>query len=259
MNFINITEFDINQVHVAHRTLASGKTVINVRYGEMHKALSFVTPPAVTFYPRINGDGNYREGAQFGPASRDKAQYTLDLTCANIGEHENTAMIDFQDNIISAVDDAVLTYVHANQTQLLGRRNLNREEVKMLQIRSSRTKIDKMTDMEGPKSVNLSSKKFYWDQVGNHREREINVSDRSGNRVDANLLPGDVVAATTHLDMVYNGVGGDKFGCHWSLGDVAVICQAHKLGQSSHVNAFCSQNYESLPYSTEFSSVNVSA
>ena len=109
MNFINITEFDINQVHVAHRTLASGKTVINVRYGEMHKALSFVTPPAVTFYPRINGDGNYREGAQFGPASRDKAQYTLDLTCANIGEHENTAMFDFQDNIISAVDDAVLT------------------------------------------------------------------------------------------------------------------------------------------------------
>ena len=251
-NFIELSEFDASQVHVTHRVLASGKTVINVSYGPMRKALSFVTPPGITFYPKINGDGNYREGAQFGPSTRDKAQYTLDLTCADIADHENLAMKHFQEHIIEAIDDAVLNYVHANQTQLLGRRNLNKEEVKMLQIRSSRTRIDKMTGLEGPRSMNLGCKKFFWDQVGNHRERDVNVCDRAGMRIEANVLPGDVVACTTHVDMVYSGVGGDKFGCHWHLGDVAIICQGHKLGQSSQMNAFSQQNYSELPYSADF-------
>lgn len=254
MNFVNIADFDVSQVHVTHRVLASGKTVISVSYGPMHQALSFVTPPAVSFYPKLNGDGNYREGAQFGPVSREKAQYTLDLTCADIGQFENKDMKQFQSEVIEAIDDAVLTYVHANQTQLLGRRNLNKEEVKMLQIRSSRTRIDKMTGIEGPRAMNLSCKKFFWDQVGNSREREINICDRLGQRIEAQILPGDVLAATTHLDMVYSGVGGDKFGCHWHLGDVAVICQAHKLGQSAQLNAFSQQNYSELPYSAEFES-----
>ena len=67
-------------------------------------------------------------------------------------------------------------------------------------------------------------------------------------------LPSDVVSVTMHLDNVYTGVGGDKFGAHWCLEDVAVICQHHQLGGAVEVNAFRDAQVNKWEFSSEYDS-----
>ena len=72
---------------------------------------------------------------------------------------------------------------------------------------------------------------------------------------DGIVCPGDVVAVTIYANQVYTGVGGDKFGVHWSFEDVSVVCQRAKLAQKSSVPAFCAHQYSfATPY-TDFSEV----
>jgi len=63
------------------------------------------------------------------------------------------------------------------------------------------------------------------------------------------VCPGDVVAATMYANQVYTGVGGDKFGIHWSFEDVQVLCQRHKLEDRTEVQAFAKHTY---PFASEY-------
>ena len=126
-SYMSIANFNNEQIHVNHR-IQGNKEKIVVSYGEGMRSLAFVTPPATTFYPRLDGDGDFREGSQYGPQTKDKARFTIDLN-APWSEQEDASVQNFFNNVISAVDDAVLDFMYHNQLKFLGRKNLTKEEV----------------------------------------------------------------------------------------------------------------------------------
>jgi hypothetical protein len=109
----------------------------------------------------------------------------------------------------------------------------------MFQIRSVRHKIDKVTGADNGEHLQLTASKYVWDGMGGKMAKPINVCDRDGSVIaEAVVAPGDVVAATKFAKQVYTGVGGDKFGIHWSFEDVSIVCQRSKLEKRTEVPAF---------------------
>ena len=240
-SYLKPESFDPAHIHVVHR-IQGNRERIFVYYGEGMRSLAFVTPPAVTFYPRLDGDGDYREGSQFGPQTKDKARFTIDIN--GTGDSGDSVQ-QFMYNVIDAIDDALLDYMFHNQLKFLGRKNLTKDEVKMLQIRSVKRTLNKDTGDLGAPFVNMTSRKYYYDQVGNYRERQITICDFNGDVIEGGVVkPDDVVSCTTHLANVYTGVGGDKFGIQWQLEEVAIICQAHNKRQKTRVEAFQSSEFD---------------
>ena len=120
----------------------------------------------------------------------------------------------------------------------------------MLQIRTVRPKYDKATGALSGNTVQLSAPKYAWDGCGGRYPRAINVCDHLGAVLpNGTVQPGDVVAATMFANQVYTGVGGDKFGIHWSFEDVQVVCQRSRLAQKTSVPCFNSNYYDfAMPY-----------
>jgi len=235
MNFQHWAEYQPEEVTFAI-VERNGRPTVILHYGGSAKALALVTPPAVTNWPRVTGDGDF--GTMFGPAEVTKAKFTLDLADAEINGEKNKYFDAFR-SFIEHVDDRLLDFVQANQLRLLGRKNLNRDEVKMLQIRTVRPKYDKATGLLSGHSMQLSVRKFGFDGMGGTREHKINVCDKDGQVVaDGSVRPGDVVAATAYVNQVYTGVGGDKFGIHWSFEDVQVLCQRNSMAPKSAIPNF---------------------
>jgi hypothetical protein len=244
-NFIDLNQFDKNQLHVFAKIQGTRERIC-ITYGPTMRSLAFVTPVAITNYPRLTGDGDYKPGSQYGPQDPKKARFGLDLNQWEEGTapHEGAfEAVDKYMRVIEAVDSALLDFMFGNQLKWLGRKNLSKEEVRMLQIPSIKSPIDKDSGAEKPHAVKLQSNKFYFDQVGNERERKINVCDHSGKIVpDGTAMPGDAVCCTSHLGSVYNGVGGDKFGISWQLEDVQIVCQAEHLKPRQYLPIFQSND-----------------
>ena len=220
----------------------------SITMSSQQRDVAFVSPACVTHWPRCTGDGNF--GTMWGPSDISKAKYSLDLTDAKIGSEDNAGFKQMADTM-SAIDDKLLDFVFQNQLKCLnGRKNLSREECKMLQIRSVRAKYDKNTGALAGHSVQLSTPKFTWDGMGGKYARSITICDHAGMVIEnGTVSPGDVVAATVHAAQVYTGVGGDKFGIQWSFDDVSVICQRNKLDVRTEVSVFNMQKYDfSAPY-----------
>lgn len=237
--------FDTNEVNFSLGTDRQGKATIHMHYGTSEVAV--VSPACVTNWPRVTGDGNY--GTMWGPQTPDKAKFTLDLCNAPINGQPNELFNTYA-ALLDAIDDKLLDFVQSNQLRILGRKNLAREEVKMLQIRSVRPKYDKHTGVLQNHTITMSTQKYAWDGMGGKYARTINVCDKDGAVVsNGQVCPGDVVAATTHVCQVYTGVGGDKFGVMWSFEDVQVVCQRSHLAQKTAIPVFGSEFYDfAAPY-----------
>lgn len=232
----SIQSFKADDVRFALGSDHKGKTTISVSYGPSMTDVSLVSPPAVTLWPRVTGDGNF--GTMWGPSDVTKAKYTLDLndTPINGNLNDDFALLKLQ---LDAIDDLLLDFIYQNQLKVLGRKNLSKDEIRMLQIRSVRPKYDKNTGNMTGHSVNLSTTKYAWDGMGGKYERKINICDYNGVVVKNGVVgPGDVVAVTMYANQIYSGVGGDKFGIHWSFEDVQVVCQRCNLDQKTEVTAF---------------------
>jgi hypothetical protein len=218
-------DFDAEQLHFALGQDRNGKTTVNVTYGPAHADVAMVSAPGVTLWPRCSGDGNF--GTMWGPSDVTKAKYTLDLNDTDINGQTNVEFAVFMAKL-DLIDDKLLDFVTEHQLKILGRKNLSREEVKMLQIRTVRTKMDKVTGALNGHAINLSISKYASDGIA----------------------PGDVCAATMFANMVYTGVGGDKFGIHWGFDAVSVVCQRAALQeQAAEVSAFIGASYDfAKPY-----------
>ena len=235
-HYVPFTELDINHVHFALGADRHNKPSIALTYGAAGGEVAMVSCPAITMWPRITGDGNF--GTMWGPADITKAKFTLDLTDTPISGSENASFNAFRAKM-EEIDERLLTFVTDNQLKILGRKNLSRDEVKMLQIRSVRPKYDKISGSLTGHSINLSSSKFAWDGMGGKYARRITICDHKGVTIpNGTVGPGDAVAATIFANQVYTGVGGDKFGIHWSFSDVSVICQRANLEMKPEVSAF---------------------
>ena len=110
-------------------------------------------------------------------------------------------------------------------------------------------------------AVQLSVAKWGWDGMGGKRERKITVCDHTGRAVPNGVVkPGDVVAATTFVNQIYTGVGGDKFGIHWAFQDISVVCQHAAMDEKTEVQAFMDADWAfSKPYVDQVSEIPVSS
>ena len=246
-NFVNYQNLAADEISFTLGTDRNGKSTVQMFIGSEAAEVALVSPACVTNWPRVTGDGNF--GTKWGPADIHKAKFTLDLTDSPINGAANTCFDKFA-TLMSAVDDRLLDFVQMNQLKILGRKNLSREEIKMLQIRSVRPKYDKATGALAGHSVQMSAPKFAWDGCGGKYARVINVCDHEGAVLpNGTVQPGDVVAVTVFANQVYTGVGGDKFGIHWSFEDVQVVCQRSRLAQKTSVPSFQTNTYEfAMPY-----------
>jgi len=255
-NYMPWEQIDVNEIRFSLGQDRNAKPTIGMVVGANCAEVALVTPACVTNWPRVTGDGNF--GTMWGPADISKAKFSLDLTDGAINETENPKYTQFAD-MMDAVDEKLLDFVHNNQLKILGRKNLSREEVKMLQIRTIRAKYDKMTGQLVGHSVQMSTSKFAWDGMGGKFARQINICDHEGAVVpNGTVAPGDVVAATVYANQVYTGVGGDKFGIHWSFEDVSVVCQRSKLEAKTCVPVFAATKYDfGQAYSDVYSEATV--
>ena len=225
----------------------SGKSSVQLTHGPNCAEVAMLSPPAITMWPRVTGDGNF--GTMWGPTDVTKAKYTLDLGDQDINGEANVHFETFMATL-TAIDDKLLDFVFSNQLKLLGRKNLSRDEVKMLQIRSICPKYDKNTGNHTGNTLNLSTSKYAWDGIGGKYARKIAVCDCNGLVLPNGVVePGDVIAVTMYANQVYTGVGGDKFGIHWGFEDVCVVCQRAKLEVKTHVPVFSGHHFAfAAPY-----------
>lgn len=243
----NFKLIDPNEVQFALGNDNKGKATVQMFYGSNAGAVGIVSPACVTNWPRCQGDGNY--GTMWGPEDPTKAKFTLDLNDVPINGNPNDDFTAFA-NIMEAIDDRLLAFVHTNQLKILNRKNLGMEEVKMLQIRTIKPKYDKATGGLQGHAVQMSTQKFQWDGMGSKVPRKIVVCDKDG-QVLANgcVQPGDIVAATIYANMVYTGVGGDKFGIQWSFESVQVVCQRLSIALPVEIADFMTDSYSfAAPY-----------
>ena len=238
---------DASQITFTLGADRNNKAVITMLYGPTLQEVAFVTPACVTNWPRVTGDGNF--GTMWGPTDILKSKFSLDLTDGCINTIENPHYEAFS-SFLEKIDDKLLEFVQNNQLRVLGRKNLSHEEIKMLQIRTVRPKYDKQSGVLTGHSVQMTTSKFAYDGIGGKFARKINICDQYGKVIpNGTVAPGDVVAATTYANQVYTGVGGDKFGIHWSFEDISVICQRAKLECKTAVPIFAATQYEfAQPY-----------
>ncbi len=254
-HFFKHAELDTDAIAFSLGVDRAGKPCVHMVYTPTSSAVQMVTAPAVTMWPRCTGDGNF--GTMWGPNEVTKAKFTLDLTDNLINGAPNAEFDSFKATL-DCIDDRLLDFVTENQLKILGRKNLTKEEVKMLQIRTVRPKYDKISGALNGHSVNFSTSKFAWDGMGGKFARKITICDHLGQTVpNGAVCPGDVVAATAYANQVYTGVGGDKFGIHWGFQDVSVLCQRANLEEKPQVDAFTSNDWAfSKPYVETVSEVN---
>ena len=241
-HYHHYSQFQPAQLNFTLGMSRDGKTTVNVTYGQAASEVAIVSAAAITMWPRCTGDGNF--GTMWGPTDPAKAKYTLDLTDAPVvGDKTNEDYVKFA-AVMGEIDDLLLDFVTANQLKVLGRKNLSRDEVKMLQIRTVRPKYDKISGALTGHNVNLSTAKMAYDGMGGKYARQITVCDKKGATVPHGVVaPGDVVAATMYANQIYTGVGGDKFGIHWGFEDVSVICQRSAREVKPEVTAFAQLDY----------------
>lgn len=249
-NYMSNEAFEAGKVAFVLGQDSKGKSNISCHMHSNGADVALVTPACITNWPRVNGDGDY--GTMWGPTDPMRAKYTLDLTDSPVTDDSPNAQFKEFAMLIERVDDALLNFVCDNQLKILGRKNLSREEVKMLQIRSVRPKYDKLSGALTGHTLRLTTPKYAYDGMGGKYARTIAVCDYTGQVVEnGSVCPGDIVAATIYVNQVYTGVGGDKFGVHWAFEDVQVVCQRAQTQQKTQVAAFNTQEYEfAKPYVT---------
>jgi hypothetical protein len=195
-NYTPFTEMNASNIVFALAPERQGKPMIVMVYSDTAAEVALVTPACITNWLRCTGDGNF--GTMWGPTDIMKTKFTLDLNDTPINGEENTLFAKFA-KFVTAIDDKLLDFVFGNQLKILGRKNLSREEVKMLQIRSLRKKVDKMTGADNGDHIQLTAAKYVWDGMGGKMAKPINVCDRAGSVIAEGVVaPGDVVAATIH-------------------------------------------------------------
>ena len=216
MSYIELHEFDASLVKCELVTTGpksvgeKGKSQIKLGYGPTRKAIAFVTPPCVLDWPRLTGEGNL--GTKFGPTEPDKAQFTVGLTDRPVPEVPAEAMCMLF-TAINQIDHILATFVHQNQKELLGCRDLSLEAIKGKGNASVKPKYDEQGDLKIYDRMNLATRKFTW----NGEERVLKLTDASGNPLAEDQPPRheDVAAVAFQVDYCYTGV--NLFGVKYAV------------------------------------------
>lgn len=192
--------------------------------------LQFLSPPAVTNYPKVGPDGNF--GSTYGPENEKDTKYLLDLNSTPVANGVPNANFTAFRAKLDALDDKLADFMHKNQTVLLGRNNLSLQEIKVLQNRSVKEKYDRDTGDFICYQVKLSTRKYNF--VG--EARPVGIYDKDGAPTQDLPGHGDVVSAAMQSGMVW--IMGDKFGISWNFSDVCILAARSQIERSSAQSAF---------------------
>jgi len=234
-SFIQASQFDASLLsfHLDH----TGKNGPRIKMSYKGGPLGLVTPAAITQYPRCTGDGNL--GANFGPTSGkvEDAKFELDLWDLPVKDNTpNELFIAFK-GVLDTIDGKLADFVTANQTAVLGRKNLSVLEVKMLQNTAVKARYNKVTNDFENWFISARSPVFPYDGGVRYRKK-INVCDCTGTVLpQGEVCKGDVVMATLVVNNVYCLPAGN-FGISWGFDDVCVVAQRSSLAVKTEVPEF---------------------
>ena len=192
--------------------------------------LQFLSPPAVTNWPKVGPDGNF--GTKYGPDNDKDTKFLLDLNSLPVCTGVPNANFTVFRAKLDALDNKLAEFVHKNQTVLLKRHNLSLSEIKILQSRSVKEKYDRDTGDFLYYHINLSTRKYNY--AG--ESRSIGIYDKEGNPTQDLPGHGDVVSAAMQSGMVW--IMGDKFGISWNFSDVCILAMREQMNQVSAQSAF---------------------
>ena len=132
-NFLQLSSITPEDLTFSMGADKHGKPSISMHLGPNASEVAFVSPACVTHWPRCTGDGNF--GTMWGPTDISKAKFSLDLCDTPINNDANTGFILMSEKL-ERIDEKLLEFVFQNQLKILGRKNLSKDECKMLQIRT---------------------------------------------------------------------------------------------------------------------------
>ena len=188
--------------------------------------VSFLTPAAKTNWPMIGPDGNL--STKYGPTDPMNAKYIIDICSTPVSRSDTFSAYK---SLMDTIDDKLLDFFLLHQTALLGRKNLTKAELKLLQVPSVKEKYDKSNGdflyYAQTFSTKINSK---------GTTRTINVFDNNGKLTNDSVNSGDVISAAVSSNMVY--IMGDKFGIHWTFSDVCIIAKAESMRSTQAQAAF---------------------
>jgi hypothetical protein len=221
MSYIDLDAFDTSllrcEIVNSKNSKPGEKPKLNVRltYGPARRAVAFVTPATVVDWPKIEGEGNF--GSKYGPDTLDKAAFTMGLTDKPI---DGTQTMAKYFDVLRAIDSLLVEFVHANQKELLGARDMSRDEVRGKLSPTVKPKYD--DDILVCHKQNLSTRKFTW----NGEERHLRIVDCNRAPLTQPVRHEDVCMVAVQLDAVYTGLMGCMYGCKWAICEVMLLKRA---------------------------------
>jgi hypothetical protein len=106
----------------------------------------------------LHGDGDF--GSKYGATDVDKAQYKVDVKSQGHG-HEDRAAISKYFDVLRAIDSKLVDFVHYNQRELLGTRELSLEAIRGKLNASAKDKYDTQDVLQFTKQT-VATRKFDW-------------------------------------------------------------------------------------------------
>jgi hypothetical protein len=221
MSAIDVSAFDADlvNVEVVHTKPASAagkaKTSVRISYGPARRSIALVTPPCVVDWPMLHGDGDF--GSKYGPPELDKAQYKVDVTDQGHA-HEDREAIAKYFGVLRAIDDKLVAFVHLNQRELLGTRDLSEEGIRAKLNASAKDKYDTQDVLQFTKQT-LATRKFDW----KGRIVELHIVDAQREAYAKPIEQGDVCIVAAQIDYVYF-IPQQGFGVKWGIVELMRLC-----------------------------------
>ena len=221
MSYIDLDAFDPSQIRceIVHSKNAKPgeKPKLNVRlsYGPARRSIAFVSPPCVVDWPKLDGDGNF--GSKFGPDALDKASYTVGLSDKPVDGVPTMAKYF---DALRAIDSVLVEFVYYNQKELLGARDMSRDEVRGKLNPSVKAKYE--DDLLVYHKQNLGTRKFAW----SGEARELRIVDCERRPLTAPVRHEDVCLVAVQLETVYTGMMGSMYGAKWQINECMLLKRA---------------------------------
>jgi hypothetical protein len=199
MSAIDLATFDKDQLfcEVVHSKTGTGaaKTSVRISYGSTRRSICLVSPACAIDWPMMHSDGDYC--SKFGPDQLDKAQYKCDIT-DQLHEHVDSMALSNCFQVLRWIDDKLVTFVHHNQKELLGTRDLPIDGIRTKRNASAKPKYDAQDVLVYTKQT-LAQRKLDW--KGN--EQKLRIVDARRNSYTEPVAHGDICIAAAAIDYVY--------------------------------------------------------
>jgi hypothetical protein len=207
-HFTNMTITTINFNNQPIDQLVSFRTGDQGVYAHFQRPLNVSTPPFVTSFPTLS-----QEQMNSGQFPTKTPQ--IDINMKGAGE-EQEKFKEWMDKL----DDMLLQHIYQNQSHI-GKMNLTKEQIGMMQKRGFRSRVSNRTGKSYPEAMTVRYK------ASAFGSEDVLVWDLEGNPCTRELQMNDIVALMIRYEGCYVKPG-QYFGNSWSLMGVLLMASSEK-------------------------------